>query len=698
MITQEITSALFSISLSSHILASLLYLIASVAFRRNQTAGAPASTPLRSMAYGAVLLQFTAVGYGIGILSEAWVLTLCMLSYGIWIYSLTKLLETAAGQNLRIKTKAFFFIIWLFGFITTLWLALSPVAIERLTVTLIDDKGTIFASTISSLLLIVILAEQAFRNASSEYRAYIKYSLIGVTVLTTLQIYQLGYFYLFGEQEELIQYADGFINVVAALLFIMSAIRNQSNQALAISRTIAFYGTSLTLIGTFLLSMGIAGYFVKINGASWSSAIQLIIFTLTFLGVCYAAFSRRIRRTIRVLINKHFFRHKYDYRSVWLNLIQTLSNISEDENFHQLSLQAVGKIFDAHGGAMWLLDDEQHFYLATQWNIELPGQIDIQMNDAFIQAFINDDWIYAFGGGKGGSFHHHSAPPTWVKEIQNIWILSPFMVGKTLSGFFVLTRPNHEEMLIWEDIDVIKSASRQVASYIIKQRSAEQLAESKQFDTYNKLTAFIMHDLKNLIAQQALVVENAHKHKENPAFVEDAIKTIDNSVKRMSHLLKRLQHNPHHAVSRTVSVKQIVLEAIRKSVDRQPIPTLRTQMIEASVLADQDQLVMILLHVFRNAQDATNNEGFIDINLIKEQQQIKIEIEDNGHGMDEDFIKNRLFKPFESTKSSMGMGIGAYQVREFIQAMGGQIQVTSHVDIGTTICIQLPLSLTKNVS
>ena len=425
---------------------------------------------------------------------------------------------------------------------------------------------------------------------------------------------------------------------------------------------------------------------------------RIIIFTLTFLGVCYAAFSRRIRKTIRVLINKHFFRHKYDYRSVWLNLIQTLSNISEDENFHQLSLQAVGKIFDAHGGAMWLLDDQQNFYLATQWNIELPDQIDIQMNDAFIQAFINDDWIYAFGGGGDRSFHHRLEPPTWITAIQNIWILSPFMVGKKLSGFFILTRPNHEEMLIWEDIDVIKSASRQLASYIIKQRSAEQLAESKQFDTYNKLTAFIMHDLKNLIAQQALVVENAHKHKENPAFVEDAIKTIDNSVKRMSHLLKRLQHNPHHAVSRSVSVKKIILEAIKKSVDRQPIPTLRTQMIEASVLADQDQLVMILLHVFRNAQDATNNEGFIDINLIKEPQQIKIEIEDNGHGMDEDFIKNRLFKPFESTKSSMGMGIGAYQVREFIQAMGGQIQVTSHVDIGTTICIQLPLSRTKNVS
>ena len=50
-----------------------------------------------------------------------------------------------------------------------------------------------------------------------------------------------------------------------------------------------------------------------------------------------------------------------------------------------------------------------------------------------------------------------------------------------------------------------------------------------------------MHDLKNLIAQQGLVVENSAKHKENPAFVEDAIKTIENSVNRMSNLLRKLQ-------------------------------------------------------------------------------------------------------------------------------------------------------------
>ena len=94
----------------------------------------------------------------------------------------------------------------------------------------------------------------------------------------------------------------------------------------------------------------------------------------------------------------------------------------------------------------------------------------------------------------------------------------------------VLTSPEIDDSLTWEDLDLLKTVSRQIASYLDRHEAAEMLAESRQFEAFNKLTAFIMHDLKNLIAQQALVVENAAKHRENPAFFEDAIRTIDNSV------------------------------------------------------------------------------------------------------------------------------------------------------------------------
>ena len=255
----------------------------------------------------------------------------------------------------------------------------------------------------------------------------------------------------------------------------------------------------------------------------------------------------------------------------------------------------------------------------------------------------------------------------------------------------ILTAPEHDDSLTWEDLDLLKTVGRQVASYLDRHEAAEMLAESRQFEAFNKLTAFIMHDLKNLIAQQALVVENAAKHRENPAFIEDAIRTIDNSVGRMSNLLRKLQHNESTEL-RSLELHRVLMEAVKKCKEQKPVPSLRLQQTDLRVNADQDRLIMTLTHIIKNAQDATEASGFVDVTLHSEGNDAIITVEDNGAGMDQDFIKNQLFRPFVSTKSGKGMGIGAYQTREFIASLGGKVAVDSAPGEGTTFIIALPLS------
>ena len=62
-----------------------------------------------------------------------------------------------------------------------------------------------------------------------------------------------------------------------------------------------------------------------------------------------------------------------------------------------------------------------------------------------------------------------------------------------------------------------------------------------------------MHDLKNLIAQQSLVVRNAAKHKDNPEFIDDAIATVDNSVNRMNRILDQLRRGDQGGDVRVVA-------------------------------------------------------------------------------------------------------------------------------------------------
>ena len=537
----------------------------------------------------------------------------------------------------------------------------------------------------------LILIEQLFRNATRQQRQNIKYLGIALTSLLCIDLYGYAYTSVFGLADSTLQQARGSVNILIGTILLLGALRASPSQSLSISRTMTFYTTSIFLVGVFLLIMAAAGYYIRIRGGSWSGALQLVLLVFTFVALVSFAASRSTRANIRVFVSKHFFRHKYDYRTVWLELIQTLSATATDDDFYLRSITAATKVFDSPGGSLWLYNQDDAYEPVANWHMACPARLKEPKDSRFIDLLANKEWVFTPGATLTASDDPYANElPRWVAEFDDLWIIAPLKIGDELSGFFLLCKPQNSDRVIWEDLDVLKTVGRQLASYILRQRSAEQLAESKQFDTYNRLTAFIMHDLKNLIAQQALVVKNANKHKENPAFVEDAINTIDNSVQRMSHLLKRLQSSSEGTALRSVSLEKVLLETIRKSTDRQPIPTLRKSVDDVKILADRDQLVMVLMHVIRNAQDATESSGFIDIVFKMRGEQVLIDIEDNGCGMDEEFLKNRLFKPFESTKSSMGMGIGAYQVREFIQNMGGEIMVKSEPGAGTTVCIALP--------
>ena len=122
-----------------------------------------------------------------------------------------------------------------------------------------------------------------------------------------------------------------------------------------------------------------------------------------------------------------------------------------------------------------------------------------------------------------------------------------------------------------------------------------------------------------------------------------------------------------------------------------PPPTLRILEDSLKVVADEDNLEMIVTHIIKNAQEATPADGYVDVTLRSERNQAVIEVEDNGCGMDIDFMKNRLFRPFNTTKSGKGMGIGVYQTREFIRNLGGDVLAKSEVNVGSTFTIYIPL-------
>jgi putative PEP-CTERM system histidine kinase len=193
------------------------------------------------------------------------------------------------------------------------------------------------------------------------------------------------------------------------------------------------------------------------------------------------------------------------------------------------------------------------------------------------------------------------------------------------------------------------------------------------------------------MAQQALLVRNAERHKDNPAFVDDMINTISHSVTRMSNLLKKLRRDDEPDSITLVPIDEVMTNALDECVQGKPTITTDIEKTSRIVIGDPVRLVMTIAHFLKNAQEATPENGKVHVTLRVIDDRVQISVEDNGSGMDWDFIHNRLFKPFETTKSGKGMGIGAYLSREYISELGGTLNVVSEPSQGTIVTMSLPL-------
>ena len=97
----------------------------------------------------------------------------------------------------------------------------------------------------------------------------------------------------------------------------------------------------------------------------------------------------------------------------------------------------------------------------------------------------------------------------------------------------------------------------------------------------------------------------------------------------------------------------------------------------------------MLEHVFANAIEVTPHDANVEVKLSAHRGAISISVNDQGPGMSQEFINERLFRPFRTTKQR-GFGIGAYQAREKIRKIGGNIEVYSSEGHGTSVVISLP--------
>jgi len=285
--------------------------------------------------------------------------------------------------------------------------------------------------------------------------------------------------------------------------------------------------------------------------------------------------------------------------------------------------------------------------------------------------------------------------PEWLRTDTRAWALVPLLHFERLFGVVVLARPQVTRTLDWEDFDLLRVVGQQLASYLAEHEGQDALAEAARFDEFNRRIAFVMHDIKNLASQFSLLARNAEHHAENPAFRADMLVTLKNSADKLNALIARLSRYGKGSADAATSFDA---GALIRTVAGQFAPARNvvvTECEEGIVHASREALEQSLLHLVQNAIDASVADSPVFLSHTIDGIQSRIEVIDSGCGMSPEFIRNRLFKPFVSSKPG-GFGIGACEARDLVRAMGGRLDVESREGFGSRFIIRLPLERTAH--
>jgi putative PEP-CTERM system histidine kinase len=538
----------------------------------------------------------------------------------------------------------------------------------------------------------LVLVEQLFRNAAEASRWHAKPLCLGLACIFLFDIYLHSNVLLFGQFDADSVTIRGAVHALPVVLLYVATKRQEGwSGSFQVSRDAAFHTATLMLVGGYLLAISAIGYYVRHVGGDWGGAVALALICVGLVLLALLLFSGTLRAKVRVFVGKNFFRYRYDYRNEWLRFTSRLAADSSPREVGALVVQGLVEMLHSPSGALWYQDPDRTVLVqAARWNGRRDSASE-PLDSAFARFMREREWVVDLDEYRAHPERYQDArPPAWLADNPHHWIAVPLIVGDQLTGIVVIDRPHVAQPLNWEVRDLLKTASRQAASFLALMHATDALLEARKFEAFNKMSAFVVHDLKNIVAQLSLMMQNARRLKDNAEFQEDMLNTVENSLDKMRRLMLQLRSGETPAGAPSGVVLPAIVERIRaaalargRSVDVRVVDPVVTR-------GHEERVERVLGHIVDNALDATERADTIDLTLAREGSQAKIVVRDTGKGMSPDFLSNRLFKPFNSTKPN-GMGIGAYESRQYIQELGGSLTVESELGRGTVVTVRLPL-------
>ena len=538
----------------------------------------------------------------------------------------------------------------------------------------------------------LVMVEQLFRNTLASERWTINFLCISAGAIFVYDFFVYSNAFLIQSIDYEFWSARGLVNAFMMPFIVLAAVRSpQLAPKIHVSRTFVFHTTTLFGTGAYLLFMSLAGLYIRETSGDWGKVLQATFLFAAILILVFIFFSSTIKARIKRYLT-YSFRNKYDYREEWNRFSQTLLISDPNESIYQRSLKAIAQIVESEGATLWI-EDGRNFKRIAEYK-EVDDIPESEPTDSILLKLIHENH-HLFNRKQFQDFLlSHHVQGHWFAQAKSSWLIIPLWIDKKLFGYVQLQKSVMDSKLDLEDEDLLTTIAHHVALSLFLKETDQALQQAERFKEVNQITAFLVHDLKTVLSQLTLMVENGKVHKNNPAFIDDMFNTVEHVTGKMQRLVQQLK-SPEKQLPSNESRLLDVINRIGMSYQHQELkPLVEIQQgLNPVIQCNEEGLSSAIKHIVQNALESCDKNGFVKLNLYSgKPDEVLLDISDNGKGMSREFINQRLFQPFDSTKGVSGMGVGVYQSREFLRSIGGDLTVVSTLGQGTTFTLRFPVT------
>lgn len=551
---------------------------------------------------------------------------------------------------------------------------------------------------VSSVLVLTNL-EWTFRSAVGTARWKIKYAFFGLLLWCGARIFTSSQAVLYSGNSGNMIVLNAVAVLLASAFFGVSLYRAKLSHVDIYPSPAALHRSfTFVLAGVYLVVVGLLAKAVSLKGGDKDFPLAALVILVGLSGLGIFSLSDRVRNTTKRFISRHFKRPSYDYRQVWTTFTQRTVAVLDRQEYSRRMVGVISETFEALSVTMWLADTANgRFVFAASTSLDPKDAASVPVADAVYRELsaLSADMIQPVdldhSDGKWCALLKESNP-AWFPKIGGHRLCIPLVFGGELAGLLVLGDRVRGIPFSSEDLELLKCLGDQMAAGLRTLSLSEKLVRATEMEAFQVMSAFLVHDLKNTASALSLTLRNLPVHFDNPAFREDALRTLSRSVHRVNELIGRLStlRQKLEIRRRPTDLNQLIVAALQSVGESPQVSFTQNLQPLPPIPLDAVQMESVIVNLILNAREAIQGRGEIHITTCLQEGEAAFVISDNGCGMNPEFVSNSLFKPFKTSKKT-GLGIGMYQTKTVVDAHGGRIVVESEVGKGTTFRVLLPV-------